>query len=77
MLEMHPLEASACDLAVSVSENPQGLDGLCIYKMVLFEATTITRMCGDYQQILEQLIAATVVCGSRLCTHKEVYEAER
>jgi amino acid adenylation domain-containing protein len=57
VLEVHPLEASACALAVSVSENPQGLDGLCIYKTAFFDATTITRIFEDYQQILEHLIA--------------------
>jgi hypothetical protein len=57
MLETTPLEASACELAVSVRESPQGLDGLCIYKTALFDATAITRMFEDYQQILEQLIA--------------------
>ena len=51
------MEASACDLAVSVRESPQGLDGLCIYKTALFDATTITRMLEDYHQILEHLIA--------------------
>jgi hypothetical protein len=56
VLEVRPLEASACDLAVSVSENPEGLNGLCIYKTALFDATTITRIFEDYQQILEHLI---------------------
>src|SRR5262249_24969374 len=40
--ETQPVEASACDLAVSVRENPQGLEGLCIYKTALFNAPTIT-----------------------------------
>jgi hypothetical protein len=57
VLETQPLEASACDLAVSVCESPQGLDGFCIYKTALFDATTITRMFADYHQILEHLIA--------------------
>jgi amino acid adenylation domain-containing protein len=56
VLETKPLEASACELAVSVHESPQGLDGLCIYKTALFDASTITRMVEDYQQILEHLI---------------------
>jgi non-ribosomal peptide synthetase component F len=57
VLETQPLEASACDLAVSVREGPHELDGLCIYKTALFDATTITRMLRDYCQVLEQLIA--------------------
>jgi amino acid adenylation domain-containing protein len=56
VLETKPLEASACELAVSVHESPQGLDGLCIYKTTLFDASTITRMVEDYQQILEHFI---------------------
>ena len=56
-LETQPVEASACDLAVSVRESAQGLDGACIYKTALFDATTITRMLEDYRQTLEGLIA--------------------
>jgi non-ribosomal peptide synthetase component F len=57
VLETRPLEGSACDLAVSVCESPQGLDGLCLYKTALFDATTITQLLADYHQILEYLIA--------------------
>jgi amino acid adenylation domain-containing protein len=57
VLETTPLEASACELAVSVRESSQGLDGLCIYKTALFDAATIARMFEDYGQILEQLTA--------------------
>ena len=32
VLETQPVEASACDIAVSVRESPQGLKGLCVYK---------------------------------------------
>jgi amino acid adenylation domain-containing protein len=56
VLETPSLEASTCDLAVSVRESQQGLDGLCIYKTALFDATTITRMLADYHQLLEHLI---------------------
>jgi amino acid adenylation domain-containing protein len=66
VLEMRPVEASVCDLAVSICESPQGLDGLCIYKTALFDATTITRMCDDYQQILEHLSAQQEVRLSTL-----------
>jgi acyl carrier protein len=55
-LETQPIEASACDLAVSVCESPQGLNGLCIYKTALYDATTTNRMLADYHQILEHFI---------------------
>jgi amino acid adenylation domain-containing protein len=67
MLETQPVEASACDLAVSIRESSQGLDGLCVYKTVLFDATTITRMLEDYQQTLEHLIARPELRLSSLC----------
>jgi amino acid adenylation domain-containing protein len=57
VLETKPLEASACDLAISICESQQGLDGLCIYKTELFDATTIIRILEDYQQIIEHLVA--------------------
>ena len=57
VLETQSVEASACDMAVSVRESPQGLDGLCVYKTALFDATTIARMLADYHQILEHFIA--------------------
>jgi amino acid adenylation domain-containing protein len=56
-LEMQPLGASVCDLVVSVHASPQGLDGLCIYKTALFDATTITRLLSDFQQVLACLMA--------------------
>ena len=51
------MEASACELAVSMRESPQGLEGLCIYQTALFDASTVTRLLEDYQQVLERLIA--------------------
>ena len=57
MLEMQPLEASVCDLVVSVHAGPPGLHGLCIYKTALFDATTITRMLSDFQRVLACLVA--------------------
>ena len=57
VLETQPVEASACELAVSVRESPQGLEGVCIYQTALFDAPTITRLLEDYQQVLECLIA--------------------
>jgi hypothetical protein len=57
VLETQPVEASACDIAVSVRESPQGLNGLCVYKTTLFDATTIARLLDDFQQVLAGLIA--------------------
>jgi amino acid adenylation domain-containing protein len=56
-LETQPIEASACDLAVSVRESPGGLEGLCIYKTALFDAATIAQMLENYRRILEDLVA--------------------
>jgi acyl carrier protein len=56
-LETKSVEASSCDLAVSVRESPQGLEGLCIYKTALFDTPTINRLLDDYQQVLECFIA--------------------
>jgi amino acid adenylation domain-containing protein len=57
VLQTPPVEASACDLAVSLRESPQGLDGLCVYKTVLFDTPTIAHLLEDYAQILEHFIA--------------------
>jgi amino acid adenylation domain-containing protein len=57
VLEMQPVEASACDIAISIHESPQGLHGLCVYKTTLFDATTIARMLDDFQRVLADLIA--------------------
>ena len=56
VLETQSVEASACEIAVSVRESPQGLEGWCIYKTALFDTTTITRMLEAYQQVLGSLI---------------------
>jgi len=57
VLETQPVEASACELAVSMRESPQGLEGACVYQTALFDASTVTRLLEDYQQILERLVA--------------------
>jgi amino acid adenylation domain-containing protein len=57
VLETQPVEASACELAVSICESPQGLEGSCIYQTALFDAPTITRLLEDYRQVLERFIA--------------------
>ena len=57
VLGTQPLGVSACDLAMSVCENPEGVEGLCIYQTALFDAITIARMLENYRQILEHLVA--------------------
>jgi amino acid adenylation domain-containing protein len=56
VLETQPVEVSTCDLFVSVRESPRGLEGLCVYKTVLFDAPTITRLLEDFQRVLTCLI---------------------
>jgi amino acid adenylation domain-containing protein len=55
-LETQPVEASTCDLAVSVRDSPQGLEGLCIYKTTMFDASTVSRLLEDFQRILSCFI---------------------
>jgi non-ribosomal peptide synthetase component F len=57
VLETQPVEASTCELAISIRESPQGLEGSCSYQTALFDASTITRLLDDYRQVLERLIA--------------------
>jgi acyl carrier protein len=56
-LGTHPVEASSCELAMSIRESPQGLEGSCIYQTALFDAPIITRLLDDYQQVLKGLLA--------------------
>jgi amino acid adenylation domain-containing protein len=71
VLETQPLEASACELAVSIRESAQGMDGLCVYKTALFDASTITRMLKDYQQTLEHFIAQPELLLSSLHVQRD------
>ena len=71
VLETQPVEASACELAVSIRESPQGLEGLCIYQTALFDAPTITRLLEDYQQVLECLIAQPELRASDFCARRD------
>jgi hypothetical protein len=57
VLETHSVEASACNLAMSVRESPQGLEVVCIYKTEMFAAPTITRLLDDFQRVLKDFIA--------------------
>ena len=56
LIETQPLEATPCELVLSVRESPQGLNGVCIYKTALFDTDTITKILGAFQQILTDLI---------------------
>lgn len=70
-LETKSVEASSCDLAVSVRESPQGLEGLCIYKTAMLDTPTITRLLEDFQRVLTCLIADPELCLSTFRTRRE------
>jgi len=74
VLETQPVEASACELAMSIHESPQGLEGSCVYQAALFDAPTIARLLEDYRQILECLIAQPEL---RLATWRARRDRER
>jgi len=57
VLQTQTLEATSCELVVSLQENPYGLDGFCLYKTELFDEAAMTQMLSDLQQILACLIA--------------------
>jgi non-ribosomal peptide synthetase component F len=59
-LEIHPypLEVpSKFDMAVFVIETDKGVSGIWLYNPDLFDATTILRMAGLYQVVLEKATA--------------------
>ncbi len=67
-LLMHPIEQtlssidehtsrSMCDLHLEIDDQPQGLTGRFVYNTDLFDASTISRMSGHWQTILEGIIA--------------------
>jgi non-ribosomal peptide synthetase component F len=45
------------DLCLSIQDGPEGLLGTVAYNCDLFEAGTITRLCGHYQTLLEGIAA--------------------
>jgi amino acid adenylation domain-containing protein len=45
------------DLALSIVEEAEGLRAVCEYNTDLFDATTIERMMGHYQTLLEGIVA--------------------
>jgi non-ribosomal peptide synthetase component F len=59
VLETRPVEASTCDIVVSLRQNASGLDGLCVYKTTLFDTTTIVRMLADFQRLLTRFMVQT------------------
>jgi len=40
------------DIILTLRERPQGLTVMCLYKTDLFEATTISQMLDDFQDVL-------------------------
>jgi non-ribosomal peptide synthetase component F len=51
------ITATTFDCILMVRETPQGLTGSWIYKTALFDAATIKRLLGDFQEVLERLVA--------------------
>jgi 2-polyprenyl-3-methyl-5-hydroxy-6-metoxy-1,4-benzoquinol methylase/acyl carrier protein len=63
-LEMNwfPMEVqSKFDMAVFVTETEKGVAGIWVYNPDLFDATTITRMAGLYQLVLEKATANAAI----------------
>ncbi len=77
VLETQPVEASTCELAVSIRETPQGLEGVCIYQTARFDAPTITRLLEDYQQVLECLCDGQVKTDTELSYSGQPFEIIR
>ncbi|MCI0660912.1 MAG: amino acid adenylation domain-containing protein, partial [Acidobacteria bacterium] len=48
---------SKTDLTLIMSESPQGLNGTFEYNTDLFDATTIAQMAGNFQTLLERIVA--------------------
>ena len=65
--------ATTFDVVLMLHEGGQGLTGSCVYNADLFEAPTIDRMLGDFQDVLagvvnepEQLISTIRLVGGEL-----------
>jgi amino acid adenylation domain-containing protein len=56
-LLMPPVVATTFDVILLLRERPPGLTVSAIYKTDLFDPETIDRMLGDFQHVLERLIA--------------------
>ena len=50
-------EMSKFDLALFIEETEAGLIGNWVYKTDLFDATTVTRMAGHFETLLESIVA--------------------
>jgi non-ribosomal peptide synthetase component F/acyl carrier protein len=55
-IPMPPLVGTTFDVVLSLRDRRQGLTVSAIYKRDLFDATSIDRMLGDFQHVLECLI---------------------
>jgi aspartate racemase len=52
-----PTQTGKCDLCIKLSETAQGLQGSLEYATDLFDATTIERLIGHFQTLLEGIVA--------------------
>ena len=59
------MEATPCELVMSVRQSPDGLDGVCLYKTALYDEATITRMLGDFQQLLARPVCRRASSGGQ------------
>jgi amino acid adenylation domain-containing protein len=57
ILETQTIEATPCELVVSLRQRSHGVEGLCLYKTALFDKATVTRMLQALEQVLTCLIA--------------------
>ena len=67
-------ETAHFDLTLQIADTTQGLTATFIYNTDLFEAATITRMLGNFQTLLESVVAAP---EQRLSDLPLLTEAER
>jgi amino acid adenylation domain-containing protein len=56
-LELESSGTTTDDLLLSIEETESGLIGEFTYNSVLFDASTITRMVGNFQTLLESIVA--------------------
>jgi non-ribosomal peptide synthetase component F len=57
VLKTQTIEATPCELVLSLHQRPHGMEGLCLYKTALFDEATITLMLRDFERILACLTA--------------------
>jgi aspartate racemase len=77
-LKLNPMEVhngtAKCDLTLSMVERAEGLQGTWGYNTDLFDFTTIQRVLGHFQTLLEGIVANP---GQRIGTLPLLTEAER